>query len=126
MVRHNNLCSVRNNNVWLGNSAIFEVSHFLNEVFNAESNTVADYIGDILMENTRRKLVKSKFSVIVDNCMSCVCTALKTNYDVAVVCENIGNFTLALVAPVGTYNCFYHFTKLLFTDAWSAINKIYT
>ena len=78
------------------------MSHFLNEVFNAESNTVADYIGDILMENTRRKLVKSKFSVIVDNCMSCVCTALKTNYDVAVVCKNIGNFTLALVAPVDT------------------------
>ena len=83
-------------------------------------------IGDILMKNTRRKLVKSKFSVIVDYCMSCVCTALKTNYDVAVVCENIGNFTLALVAPVGTYNCFYHFTKLLFADSRSAVNKIYT
>ena len=52
--------------------------------------------------------MKSEFSVVIYDSVTCVCPALKADYDVAVVGKNVGNFTLTLVAPVSAYNCFYH------------------
>ena len=52
--------------------------------------------------------MKRELSEVVNDGVTCVCTALKADYDVAFVGENVGNFSLTLVAPVCAYYCFYH------------------
>ena len=52
--------------------------------------------------------MQRKFAVVVDDRMTGVGAALKADDHIAVVCENVGDFTLTLVAPVGAYDCFYH------------------
>ena len=51
MVRHDDLRTVGNNDVRLGNAAVFQLLHFLDEVFYAECNAVADDVDDVLMEH---------------------------------------------------------------------------
>ena len=108
MIGHYDLRSVGNYNVRLRNSSVTQLFHFLDKILNAERNSVSDHVGDILMKNSRRKLMKREFSIIIDNSMTGVCSALKTNYYVAVVREDVGDFSLALVAPVRAYYCFNH------------------
>ena len=53
--------------------------------------------------------MKSKSSVIVDYGVTCICSALKSDYDVRLAGEKICNLALALVAPVSTNYCRYRY-----------------
>ena len=57
--------------------------------------------------------MQCKFSVFVYNSVTCVCTALKSDYDVTVSGKHICNLTLTFIAPVCTNYCFYHVFVLL-------------
>ena len=38
--------------------------------------------------------MKCKFAVVVYDCMTCVCTALKADYNITVICKDIGYLPL--------------------------------
>ena len=52
--------------------------------------------------------MQGKFSIVVYNCMSGVCPALKSYYNVCLFCQHIRYFTFAFVSPVCSYYCLYH------------------
>ena len=52
--------------------------------------------------------MKCKSSVFINNCVARIGTALKANNDISFGSKHIGNFTLALIAPVGAYDRFDH------------------
>ena len=56
--------------------------------------------------------MKRKLTVIVDDGVTGVGTALKADNDILICGEHISNFTFTLVAPVCTDNCSYHFKNL--------------
>ena len=108
MIRHHNLRTVGNDNVRFGNAAVLQLLHFLDEVFNAERNAVADDVGDVPVEHTGGKLVQCKLAVVVNDRVSGVGSALKADDHITVAGEHIGDLALALVAPVCAYDCFNH------------------
>ena len=62
----------------------------------------------MIVENTGRKQVKGKFSVIVDDSVTSVAAALETNDNVGFLCQHICDLAFSLVAPVGAYDCSNH------------------
>ena len=115
MVRHEHLRSLRNKNVRLFHAALCNLVNLIEQRRNIECNAVSYHINNIAVKRAGRQQMKRKFSVIVHNRVTCVRAALKTDNYIRVLCEHIGDFTLALVAPVGSYNCSYH-NKFLFSQ----------
>ena len=81
MIRHNDLHSVGNEDLWL-NAVFLKVSHLLDEVLNAESNTVADDVRSVVVKYSRRKLMQSKLAVVVYDSVAGIAAALKSDYNV--------------------------------------------
>ena len=108
MIRHYNLCPVRYQYIRLRYSYINQRLNFLCEILDTQCNTVAYNISDFCIENTRRQLMKCKFSVMVDDCVTCIAAALKSYYHIGILCKHICNFAFALVAPVCSNDCFNH------------------
>ena len=52
--------------------------------------------------------MKRKFTIIIYNCMACICTTLKSYNNVCFLSKCIGNLALTFITPVSTNNCFYH------------------
>ena len=52
--------------------------------------------------------MKCKLSIVVDNRMSGICSSLKADDDIGLLCEHVRNLTFSLISPVSTYYCFYH------------------
>ena len=52
--------------------------------------------------------MQGKPAIAVDNGVAGVGASLKADDDIGLFGQQIGDFALALVAPVGAYNCFYH------------------
>ena len=82
MVRHDNLCPVRNKNFGGGYAALLQRFDFLHEIFDAQRHAVADDIGDMAVEHAGRKLMQGKFTVIVYDGMARVAAALKADDDI--------------------------------------------
>ena len=106
MIGHQKLNAVGNQNLRCRHALFLDAREFLHERGNVERDTVADDIGDILGEHTRRQEVQRKSAVVVDNRVTCVCTALEAHHNVRILREHIRNLSLAFIAPVGADNCF--------------------
>src|SRR5699024_6527306 len=52
--------------------------------------------------------MQSKPAILIDNRVACIGPPLKTDHDIGLLRQQIGNFPFALIAPVGTNDCFYH------------------
>ena len=107
VIRHHNLCPVGNKKLGLRNALGSNVVNFLNKLRNIKSYAVTDDVCNLGMAYARRKKMQSKLSVIVDNCVTCVCTALETDNDIRFGSKHICDFTLTFVAPVSADNCSY-------------------
>ena len=60
--------------------------------------------------------MKCEFTVIIDDGMSCIGTALETNDNVCFLRHHICDFTFSFVTPVGSDYCFNHFKSSLFSE----------
>ncbi len=108
MVRHHNLRAIRYENPRLRHAPIHNPLDLPAEIRNIQRNAVADNACRVSVKYAGRQQMKRKFSVLVDNRVSCVAASLKANNDVRGFPEHVGDFSLSLVPPVCSYNCSYH------------------
>ncbi len=54
--------------------------------------------------------MQGELAVIVYNGMSRIGSSLKTDDDIRILRHHIRDLTFSLIAPVCTYDCFYHLT----------------
>ena len=54
-------------------------------------------------------------AVIIHNCVARIGAALKTDNNICLLAEHIGDFPFALVSPICSYNRLYHLICLLST-----------
>ena len=87
---------------------IGQLVHFLQKFADVQGYAVADNIGDMIVKDAGGKLMQGETAVIVDDGVVSVAAALKTDDHIRLRGQHIGDFSLALVAPVGAYDCLYH------------------
>ncbi len=73
-----------------------------------QRNTVSDDAHSVFIKNAAWKKMQGKSAVLVYNCVARIGAALKTDNDIRLLREHIGNFAFTLIAPVGTYYCSNH------------------
>ena len=112
MIGHNHLGAVGDQQPGLY-ATVGQGVHLTEKFSDFQSHAVADDIGDVVIKNTGGKLVQGKPAESVDDGMSGVTASLKTDNNVRLGCQNVGDFTLAFVAPIGAYDCSYHGNILL-------------
>ena len=113
MIRHNYLRPVRNKDFRHRDAALNYAVDFLQKFFNVKSHAITDDIYGVIVKHARRQCMQCKTSVIIDDCMSRICSALKANNDVGLCCKHIRDFAFSLVAPVGADYSLYHVYKHL-------------
>ena len=52
--------------------------------------------------------MQGEAALVIDDGVTGIAAALEANDHVRVGCQHVGDFTLALIAPVGAYDCFNH------------------
>ena len=84
---------------------------------HVQGHPVADDIGDMGIENAGGQNVQGKAPVVVNDGVACVGPPLEAHHHIGGLRQQVGDLTLALVAPVGPYNRFYHFKYLCGRDS---------
>ena len=64
------------------------------------------------VEDAGRKLVQRKFSIVINNRMARITSALETNDNIGLGSFYISNFPLTFIAPVCAYDSFNHIFSL--------------
>ena len=107
--RHDDMCIAADLQILARNALRLEHRHFLHEHTRVDDDAVSDDGNSILVHDTRRHQVQRQFLVTVDDSVSRVVSTLVA-HDVVVLARNeVGDFTLAFVAPLGTdENCTGH------------------
>ena len=107
--RHDDMRVAADLQVLARNALGLEHRHFLHEHARVDNDAVADDGNGVLVHDTRGHQVQRQFLVTVNNGVSCVVSTLVA-HDVVVLARNeVGDFTLAFVAPLGTdENCTGH------------------
>ena len=82
----------------------------------------------VMIEYTRGQQVQCETTVLIDNRMTGVASALETDDDVRLLGQHVCNLTFTLVAPVGANDSSYHSFILLKAvpdaeGAASSVNK---
>ena len=85
--------------------------HFAEKLTDIQGHAVADDVGDMVVKHAGGKLVEGEPAELVDDGVSGVAAALKADDDIRLSRQHIGDFALALVAPVGAYDRSYHGTS---------------
>ena len=57
--------------------------------------------------------MQCKFTVIIYDRMSCICSTLKTDNNICLCCKHICDLAFSLIAPVSAYYCCNHLIFLL-------------
>ena len=52
--------------------------------------------------------MEGKLSIIVDNGMTRIASALKADDNVGLLCQHVRYFSFSLITPVSTYDCSNH------------------
>ena len=92
----------------LRNTAVHQGLNLLYQVGDIESHSVSDDAGGVLVKYTGGQKMKGKFSVIIDNGVPCIAASLKTDDNIRLFGKHVRYLSLALVSPVGAYNCSNH------------------
>ena len=108
MIRHYYLRSVRNKQLRRGNSLLYHLIQLVKKHGYIQRYAVSYNIGSALRENARRQCMKRKFTIIIDNGMTCITSALETDDNVRLFCKHICDLAFSFVSPVSTYNCSNH------------------
>ena len=83
------------------------------QLTDVQGHAAGDDVGGFGGEDAGREGVQSEAAEIVDDGVARVGPALEADDHVGLLRQQVGDFALALVAPVGAYNCFYHTYKNL-------------
>ena len=108
MIGHQHLSPLVHDDVGSGHAAVGQGFQLVDELGHVQGHTVADDVGGVGVEHTGGELMQCELSVIADDGMACVGAALEADDHIGLLSEQVGDFALALVAPVCAYNCFDH------------------
>ena len=48
--------------------------------------------------------MEGKFTVVVDYGVTCICSALKSDDDIGILCKHIGDLAFSFITPVSAYD----------------------
>ena len=88
-----------------GNVSALQVLDFLHQDLGIQGNAVAQNIDDVFTEHAGGQEMKIEFAVFIDNGMTGVAAALKTDNDIEILRQQVDHPAFAFVAPVDAYNC---------------------
>ena len=108
MVGHHHLRAVGHQNMRCRNAVVRHALDLGNQLRDIERHAVANDIHRVLVAYAGGKQMQRKAAVIIDDRVPCVRTALKADDDIRFAGKQVGDFPLALVAPVGADNRFNH------------------
>ena len=108
VIGHEDLTALRDDEVGGGDALVGDGLQLVHQLADVQGHAVADDVGDVGVEGAGGEDVKGKAAVIVDDGVARVGSALKADDHVGRFGQHIGDLALALVAPVGAYDRFYH------------------
>ena len=108
VVGHENLGPLGDDQVGGGHSLIGEGVELVHQLADVQSQAVADDVGDMGVKHAGRERMQGEAALIVDDGVAGVGAALIADDHVGGLRQHISDLALALVAPVGAYDRFYH------------------
>ena len=108
MVRHEDLGPLRDDQVGGGHSLLGEGVELVHQLADVQRQAVADDVGDMGVKHAGRERMQGETALIVDDGVAGVGAALIADDHVGGLRQHIRDLALALVAPVGAYDRFYH------------------
>ena len=91
-----------------GTPGVQQAGQFIGELADVQGDPVADDVGDVRVEHARGQGVQGEAAIIIDDGVPRIGAALEADDDVGRLRQQIGDFPLAFVAPVGADDRFYH------------------
>jgi len=80
----------------------FQGGNFLKKNLRIENNPVTDYAPFTRVQDTGRNQVEYHFFISDNKGMTCIVSALKTDYIVSIFGKDINYLTFSLIAPLGS------------------------
>ena len=102
MIRQNNVCTVRNNQIAAINALFLHAGDFSQHNAGVDYNAVAQNVSLIIEQYAGWQQTQLIINVVNYNGMTCIGTAAVTNYSVSLLRQIVNNFTFTLIAPLGT------------------------
>jgi len=113
MIAHQKLGTLIHDDMGGGHTAVGQMLQLGQKLLHVQGHTVADDVGGMRVKDTRGQLVERKFAVVTDDGVPGVGPALKADDHIGRLGQEIGDLSLALVAPVCANDCFDHSSFLL-------------
>ena len=108
VIRHDDVRSVGDEQLRFGHALLHEAVDLFDQLRDVERDAVAQHAGGPLGEDARGEHVQGEFAVLVLDGVAGVAAALKTDDDIGVLRQHIGDLAFAFVAPVGADDRFNH------------------
>ena len=108
MVGHEDLGALIHDDMGRGDAAVSQALQLGEELRHVQGHAVADDVDGVGVEHAGGELVQGKLPIVADDGVTRVRAALEADDHVGLLGQEIGDLALALVAPVGAYDCFYH------------------
>ena len=108
MVGHQQLGPVGDDELGGGHALADNALQLVYQLGHIQRHAVSDHIGHMGIEDARGEDMQCEAAKIIDNGMPRIGPALKADDHIGLLGQHIGDFALALIAPVGAYDCFYH------------------
>ena len=112
VIGHQQLSPLGHDQVGGGYALVGDGLQFGHQLGGIQGHAVADDVGDVGIKSAGGEDVQSKAAIIVDDGVARVGSALKADDHVGLLGQHIRDLALALVAPVGAHNSFYHICYL--------------
>ena len=104
MIRHEHLRALGNQNLRRGQPLLLNGGQLLEEKLDIQRNARAKHVDHARRTHAAGQKMERKAAIIIDDGMTGVRTALKTNHNVGLGGQHIGDLALALVAPIRANN----------------------
>ena len=101
VVRHDHMRVARDLEVLAGDAFGFQHGHLLDEHAGINDHAVADDRNRMLVHDAGGHEVQRELLVAVDDRVTRVVAALVANHVIVLACDQVGDFALAFVAPLG-------------------------
>ena len=108
VIGHQQLSPLGHDQVGGGYALVGDGLQFGHQLGGIQGHAVADDVGDVGIKSAGGEDVQSKAAIIIDDGVARVGSALKADDHVGLLGQHIGDLALALVAPVGAHDSFYH------------------
>ena len=104
VIGHNAGRTVRYKELVVGDARLMQAVELLEQRYGVDNHTVGHNVYDMGVEDTRRDRLQRELLAIENDGMTGIVTALVAYYNIGTTSIKVGDFALALVAPLSAYN----------------------